>query len=215
MKTIHQIDSQSICILLIDVQPAFLEYAYPDQFDEMETMLIRHEHLLMLADWMDLPLVATFEKPISENGELPDRLDAVFPKNSKRFTKNFYGCTFEEEILASLERFQIIQVVVAGAETDVCILQSVLGLLKMDYQVFLLEDCLFTSEPHPAPALRRMYQAGAIPCTLKSMAYELVQCVDNTPWYREGYIMKNLPNSKPFPNNFIPPEDWPAWTPKA
>ena len=84
----------------------------------------------------------------------------------------------------------------------------------MGYQVFLLEDCLFTSETQPAPALRRMYQAGAIPCTLKTMAYELVRCVDDVPWYPEGWDEKDHPDAKPFPQNFTPPEEWPAWEPK-
>ena len=33
----------------------------------------------------------------------------------------------------------------AGAEIDVYVMQSVLGLLDMGYEVFLLEDCIFTS----------------------------------------------------------------------
>ena len=47
------------------------------------------------------------------------------------------------------------QIAVAGAETDVCILQSTLGLLEAGYEVFLLEDCLSTTEASPGPALRR------------------------------------------------------------
>ena len=163
---------------------------------------------------MDLPLVATFEKPIAENGELPERLEAVFPAKGQRFVKNFFGCMTEPDIAGAIKELPIKQIAVAGAETDVCILQSVLGLLQMGYQVFLLEDCLFTSEPRPAPALRRMYQAGAIPCTLKSMAYELVRCVDDIPWYPEAWEMKDHTGAKPFLDNFIPPEKWPVWKSK-
>jgi hypothetical protein len=211
---IPRIDSSNIGLLLIDVQPTFLDFAFPDQSVGRESLLVRYEHLLMLADWMDLPLIATFEKPVSENGELPERLESVFPAKGQRFVKNYFGCTSEDEIRSAIEGLPIQQIAVAGAETDVCILQSVLGLLQMGYQVFLLEDCMFTSEPQPAPALRRMYQAGAIPCTLKSMAYELVECVDNIAWYPEAWTMKDHPGTKPFPEKFISPEDWPAWEPK-
>ncbi len=214
MMEIHSIDPPKLGILLIDVQPAFLGYAFPDHGEERESLLVRLEHLLMLADWMDLPLITTFEKPIAENGELPDRLEALFPINGQRFVKNYFGCTSEDEIRAAIEQLPGNQIAVAGAETDVCIMQSVLGLLQMGYQVFLLEDCLFTSEPQPAPSLRRMYQAGAIPCTLKSMAYELVRCVDEVPWYPEAWNLKDHSDIKPFPNNFIPPEEWPIWEPK-
>jgi hypothetical protein len=93
-------------------------------------------------------------------------------------------------------------------------MQSVLGLIQMGYQVFLLEDCIFTSETQPAPALQRMYQAGAIPCTMKSMAYQLVEYVDNVPRYPEAWGMKDHPGVKPFPEKFFPPEEWPVWEPK-
>ena len=53
-------------------------------------------------------------------------------------------------------------------------LQSVIGLLKMELEVFLLEDCVFTSEPDPRPALERMYRSGAISCTFKTFYYELM-----------------------------------------
>jgi hypothetical protein len=59
-----------------------------------------------------------------------------------------------------------------------------------------------------------MYQTGAIPCTLKSIAYELVECVDNIPWYPEAWIMGDHPSIKPFPEKFISPEEWPPWEPK-
>lgn len=190
-----------------------MEYAFPDHGEAEEALLIRLEHLLMLADWLDLPTIVTFEKPITQNGELPERLEAVFPADGQRYVKNTYDCTSEQKIRAAIVRSLPRQVAVAGAETDVCIMGSVLGLLQMGYQVFLLEDCLFTSQPKPAPALRRMYQAGAVPCTLKSMAYELVQCVDNTPWYPESWVKRDQPGTKPFPDKFIPPEEWPLWEP--
>lgn len=208
---ILRIDPSQIAVLLIDVQPTFLDYAFPDNEDNKEPLMVRLEHLLLLAGWMDLPLVATFEKPISTNGQLPERLEAVFPPAGQRFVKNYFGCMTEPDIAGAIKQLAVKQIVVAGAETDVCVLQSVLGLRQAGYQVFLLEDCLFTSESQPAPALRRMVQAGAIPCTLKTMAYELVRCVDDIPWYPEAWAGKDHSDVKPFPKNFTPPEEWPIW----
>jgi len=214
MMSVQSIDPAQIMVMLIDVQPIFFDYAFPEKGEGHEALLVRYEHLLMLSDWMDLPLIATFEKPVLKNGELPDRLEAVFPAKGQRFVKNYFGSTSEDQIRTAIEHLPVKQIAVAGAETDVCILQSVLGLLEMGYQVFLLEDCLFTSETQPAPALRRMYQAGAIPCTLKSMAYELVKCVDDIPWYQEAWNLKDHADIKPFPDQFISPEEWPVWEPK-
>jgi len=211
---IPRIDRSNVGLLLIDVQPTFLDYAFPDQSEGLESLLVRYEHLLMLADWMDLPLIATFEIPISENGELPERLEAVFPAHGQRFEKNYFGCMSEPDISAAIKELPITQIAVAGAETDVCVMQSVLGLLQEGFQVFILVDCLFTSEAHPGPALQRMVQADAVPCTLKALSYEIARCVEDVPWYSEAWEMKDHPGAKPFPKNFTPPEEWPVWEPK-
>ena len=205
---IQRIDASTVGILIIDVQPVFVDRAFPDGGPIFDSLMLRFEHLLMLADWLDLPTIATFETPTSDNGELPDRLRSVFPTAGKKYVKSFFGCVSEPDIEAAIRQTNVRQWAVAGAETDVCVLQSTLGLLEAEYEVFLLEDCLFTTEANPGPALRRMYQAGAIPTTLKTMAYELVQCADRIPWYPEFWAPDYQPD-KPFPGEFIPPEDWP------
>jgi isochorismate hydrolase len=209
----NELKAAQLGILLIDAQPLFWDYAFPNGCDQKEAILVRMEHLLMLADWMDIPVLATFEEPITHNGELPERLEEVFPLAGQRFAKHTYNCTLESTIRQAIQRLAVKQIAVAGAETDVCVLLSVLGLSGMGYQVYLLEDCLFTSEPHPGPALRRMYLAGVIPCTVKSLAYELVVSTENTPWYPEGWIDRQRNDLKRFPGKFVVPEKWPVWEP--
>lgn len=207
------IEAAQLGIMLIDAQPFFWDYAFPDGDDQKEPTMVRLEHLLMLADWMEIPVISTFEEPVAKNGELPERLEKVFPAEGQRFTKKTYNCTLEWTIRQAIKRLPVQQFAIAGAETDVCVLQSVLGLLGMGYQVLLLEDCLFSSEPHPGPALRRMYQARAIPCTVKSLAYELVVSTERTPWYPEGWTDRERIYAKPFPEKFVVPEEWPLWEP--
>ena len=168
------IDRDKVGIILIDVQPAFVEIMHGDKEPVME----RLEQLLVIADWFQIPLIATFEHPAEENGWLPERLEKVFPKNAPRFVKRIFDLSREPEIRSQIEELDLKQVVLAGCETDVCVLQSALGLLEMGYQVFLLEDCIFTNESHPEPALKRMCQAGVIPSTYKTFFFELAQTAD-------------------------------------
>ncbi len=212
--TAPRIRRDDLGIVVIDVQPFFMDLAFEADPAAREAFEVRIEHLLMIADWMDLPLVATFEKPVADNGEFPERLESVFPAGRPRHVKNFFGCMAHPEIAADVEAMGVRQVAVAGAETDVCILASTLGLLDAGYEVFLLEDCLATTEASPGPALRRMYAAGAVACTLKTMLYELVACVDDTPWYPEGWLAAGDPSAKPFPGGFTAPEQWPPWPSK-
>lgn len=140
---------------------------------ESEGVLARLEFLLALATVYDLPLLATFEQPVAQKGWLPERLEPFFPAHGQRHTKQTFNCCGEPEIVAATAALGRRQLAVAGGETDVCVLQSVLGLLREGYEVFLLEDLVFSSEPHTGPALRRMERAGAIPTTVKTLNYEL------------------------------------------
>ena len=200
-------------ILVIDVQPFFLEWAFPDQADA-EPLLTRLENLFLLAEWMDLPTVITYEIPTKDNGRLPERLEALAPTRARHFEKDWHGAMAEKPISEAIVGLGVRQIAVVGAETDVCVLQTVLGLLDAGYQVFVLEDCVSTTEPHPGPALKRMYQAGAVPSTLKTFSYELTARVTDCPWYPDGYAMAEHDDARPFLEGFTLPEELPPWTPR-
>jgi nicotinamidase-related amidase len=164
------VNADDLAIVLIDVQPFFLEGWMSG---ETEPLMARLEFLLALATVYDLPLLATFEQPIEKKGWLPQRLEPFFPAHGQRHTKQTFNCCGEPSILEAIDQMGKSQLAVAGGETDVCVLQSVLGLIGAGKQVFLLEDALFSSEPHVGPAIRRMESAGAIPSTVKTLNYEL------------------------------------------
>jgi nicotinamidase-related amidase len=204
-------DSSKLGVILIDVQPFFWKFAFENNEELKNAVMIRLKHLLMITDWFELPIITTFEHPTDRNGELPDELEKVFPERGQRFTKRTYDLTSEPDIRAAIEKMDVKQLAVSGAETDVCVMQSTLGLLELGYEVILLEDCLFTTEPYPGFALRRLYQAGAVPSTFKSLAYELTKSVEHTPWI-ETWVERET--GKPLPEAFQYPEIFPPWDPK-
>jgi isochorismate hydrolase len=197
------VDASRVGVLLIDAQSFF----WDSMHGAKESVLLRVERLLKLADWLELPLVATFEHPVETKGWLPERLESVFPSHGRRFVKRTYNCCSDPAIREAITQMRVSQMVVAGAETDVCILQSSLGLVEAGLQVFLLEDCVFTSEHHARPALERMYHAGVVPCTLKTLFYELTRTVDkdafpskwktNAGSYPELFLLEELPPIEP------------------
>ena len=169
-----RVEPASLGILLIDVQPFFLEGWMAGAF---EPFMARVEHLLGLASAYELPTIATFEQPVERKGWLPDRLTPWFPAAAQKLTKQTFDCTGEPVIRDAIASLGVTQFAVAGGEADVCVLHSVLGVLGMGYDVFLLEDALFSEEPNTGPALRRMEQAGAVPSTVKTLEYELRRSV--------------------------------------
>jgi nicotinamidase-related amidase len=197
--------AEDLAILVIDVQPYFLDGWMAGA---SEPLLARLEYLLGLATVYELPCVATFEQPVAKKGWLPERLEIFFPAHGERYTKNTFDCCAEPAIREALARLGRRQLAVAGGETDVCVLQSVLGLIDEGYQVFLLEDCLFSSEPHVRPAIRRMEQAGAVPSTVKTLGYELQRSVAAES--AKNVLAKKCPELK-----LVEPEDLPVWHSKS
>jgi len=180
-----------LAVVLIDVQPRFVDSMH----GPAEPVLARLEQLLIICNWFELPVLATFEEPVAEKGQLDLRLVPHLPETTLTFNKQAYSLANEPEIVTALEQLGRPRLAVAGSETDVCVLQSVLGLIELGYEVFLLEDCLFSSEPQTGPAVERMRQAGAVPSTYKSLFYELLQTDNPTSWgqqqsqaTRQGFV---------------------------
>jgi nicotinamidase-related amidase len=199
------VDPSDLAIVVIDVQPYFLDGWMAGA---SEPLLARLEFLLALATVYDLPFLATFEQPIETKGWLPERLEPFFPAHGQRHTKQTFNCCGEPSIVNAINGLGRQQIAVAGGETDVCVLQSVLGLIEAGKQVFLLEDALFSSEPHVGPAIRRMESAGAIPSTVKILNYELRRTVAEP---RAEWVLPELAPGLTLPE----PEKFPVWTPQA
>jgi nicotinamidase-related amidase len=186
-----------LAIILIDVQPYFLDKLPGDQ----EPLLVRFEQLLIVAEWFVVPVLATFERPLERKQQLPARVQRLFPGTGRTLTKHTYDLCSEPEIDAALHALGRTQFAVVGGETDVCVLQSVLGLRRRGWDVFLLEDCLFSREPNVGAAVRRMERAGAIVSTYKTLFYELCQTDDAERWAEQQAVAES--------RGFIPVESLP------
>ncbi len=101
-----------------------------------------------------------------------------YGRAAKVFEKDFFDLTREKKIADHIARLKKKQVIVAGCETDVCVLQSCLGLLDLGYEVYVVEDLLFSSSRNVDAAIARMKAEGAVFLTYKSLYYELMEAVD-------------------------------------
>jgi nicotinamidase-related amidase len=159
---------------IIDVQDFFLaQLGSRPARTRMETNIVNFARLLA---YFRIPIVATLERPVHRKGSLPDALKRQLGE-AKLFEKDFFDLTKEKRIRDHLARLKKKQIVVAGCETDVCVLQSCLGLLDLGYDVFVVEDLLFSSARNVDAAIARMKAAGAVFLTYKTLYYELIEAV--------------------------------------
>jgi nicotinamidase-related amidase len=161
---------------IIDVQEFFLS-----QMDEplartrVET---NFANLARLLGYFRIPLIVTLERPVHHKGSLPPGLQTHLPKRSEVFEKDCFDLTKDKKIRAYLRRQKQKQIIIAGCETDVCILQSCLGMLQLGYEVYVVEDLLFSSSDKLGSAIARMRGEGAVFLTYKTLFYELTESVE-------------------------------------
>lgn len=193
MAAVKRIDRQNCCGVLIDVQEFFLA-----QIGERRQAAVRTNtaNFARLLGYFKIPLVVTLERPVERKGSLPDEIIASLPAAAVRLEKSFFDLTKEERIAGHLGRLKKNQAIVAGCETDVCVLQSCLGLLSLGYDVFLVEELLFSSAANVEAAIAWMKAEGAVFLSYKSLYYELMASVDDS-----GYTAEMLQTFGPFPSD--------------
>jgi nicotinamidase-related amidase len=191
-KMMKRIVVDHCCGVLIDVQESFLS-----QLDgQVRSKIIRNTtHFARLLGHFKIPIVITLEKSVDQKGSLPQEVKEHLSDPTQTFEKNFYDLTREKPIGAHIAGLKKKQVLIAGCETDVCVLQSCLGLLNLGYEVYVVENLLFSSSHNVDATIARMKDEGAIFLTYKSLFYELTEAVEIEQTIDpNGPITKDLPN---------------------
>lgn len=176
LRRTRRLNPDDCCGLIVDVQDYFLS-----QLDgyRRSKVLWNTKDFARLLGLFRIPVIATLEKPVEKNGALPQEIQEELNELSRTFEKTYFDLSREQpisEFIAGLGRKQII---IAGCETDVCVLQSCLGLLNQGYEVYMVENLLFTASPDVTAAIARMKAEGAIFVSYKSLFYELTATVEN------------------------------------
>jgi len=161
--------------LIIDVQEFFLAQTDKRLRSNIET---NTKNFARLLGYFRIPMVATLERPVDQKGSLPKAIDKYLRDAAKIFEKDFFDLSKEKKIADYIARLDKKQVIVAGCETDVCVLQSCLGLLGLGYDVYVAEELVFSSSRNVDAAIARMKAEGAVFLTYKSLYYELIEAVE-------------------------------------
>lgn len=175
MKAVKRIVPNLCCGVIVDLQSFFLS-----QVDKRLGARIKTNtaNLVRLLNHFRIPIVVTLERPVDFKGSLPKEIGKYLGESVQTFEKNFFDLCKDKKIKRHLARLKRRQVIVAGCETDVCVLQSCLGLLSLGYEVFVMEELIFSSSHHVEAAIARMQAEGVIFSTYKSLYYELIEAVE-------------------------------------
>lgn len=184
MKTVKRIVLNQCCGVIIDVQEFSLAQLDADTRSRIETNTMGFARML---GYLQVPVLSTVERPLKTKGAMPKSIGKYLSGNdaAETFEKDFFDLTKHQEITGYLRSLKKKQLIVGGCETDVGLLQSCLGLLSLGYEIYVVEDLLFSSSREVHSAVQRMKDAGAIFVSLKTLYYELLEAVETSPQRRK------------------------------
>ena len=128
--------------------------------------------LLQSAARLSIPVVATEQYP-KGLGPTVAEIAAVLPEATPRIEKLRFSCACEASFLDALQRSGRSQVILAGMEAHVCVLQSALELRAGGREVFVVADACCSRNPaNHANAMQRLAAAGVIVSNTESVIFE-------------------------------------------
>ena len=188
-----RIAPQQCCGVIIDVQGFFLSLVDKRLQSRLTTNL---RNFVRLVDYFQIPIIVTLERPVQHKGSLPPGIRRHLGNRTQTFEKSYWDLSKEKKIVSHLTRLKKKQILVAGCETDVCVLQSCLGLLELGYEVFVVEELIFSSSHNVEAATTRMRAEGVVFVSYKTLYYELVEAVED-----DRRPIKNQEKLGPFPDD--------------
>ncbi len=153
--------------VIIDIQERLFPYIYEHERLERNVNILVHG-----LQFMDIPIIITeqYSKGLGSTiSTISENFDSFHPVE-----KITFSCCDESKFLTEINRLNKKFVILAGIETHVCVLQTVLDLIAIGFTPVLVEDCVSSRKKNDISiAIERIKQEGAILTTYESVLLEL------------------------------------------
>lgn len=155
--------------LIIDLQEKIVP-----AMREASTLVARSRFLLAGLAVYSVPIVSTRQYPKGLGDTLPE-IKELAP-SATVFDKTTFSCLETPSIRAHIVQSSRPNILLAGIETHICVLQTALDLIELGKTVYLVVDCVSSrSELDHNVALQRLIGAGVIPTTSETSLFELAR----------------------------------------
>lgn len=156
-------------LLVVDIQERL--FGTMDEIDR-ERVTRRVGQLLGSATLLGIPIIITEQYPKGLGPTITAVSERV-PESATVLEKTRFSCCGAERFMQTLETTGRRQVVIAGIEAHVCVLQTSLELQHDGYEVFVAEDATCSrNSDNAANAAARLRQQGIIVTNAESVIFE-------------------------------------------
>ncbi len=161
--------AQASQVIVVDMQPR-LASAMAEA--DRERIYRNLGLLLEVAKLLGVPAAATEQYPRGLGSTVP-AIAARLPEDTRLFAKTSFSCCGAEGFVAGLDIDKRPQLVLAGMESHVCVLQTALDLSSRGFQVFVAEDAVCSRNPeNHRNAMDRLRHAAVTVTNTESVIFE-------------------------------------------
>ena len=154
-------------LIIVDIQTK-LASAMPA--DTMQVVLKNCVILAQVAQLLNIDSVLTEQYPQGLGETLPEIKQRL--ASNKAIAKMAFSACGEPKFNAQLHRDKS-QIILAGMEAHVCVLQTALHLMQAGKTVFVVEDATISRNPaNKSNAIARMRDAGCVITNTESVVFE-------------------------------------------
>jgi nicotinamidase-related amidase len=154
-------------LLIVDMQTK-LAVAMPAEAMQMAAK--NAGILAQAADLLDVPILVTEQYPQGLGETMPEL--SQYLAKSKKISKTAFSACCEPKFNQHLHRDKS-QIVLAGMEAHICVLQTALDLTAQSKQVFVVEDAVISrNAANKANAVARLHDAGCVITNTESVLFE-------------------------------------------
>jgi nicotinamidase-related amidase len=174
------IERDDSVLVVIDTQPGFFAYDEMSEQDAAEgaRTVERIVWLAGMARLLGIPAVVTEEAPERE-GPTDPRILAALPEGTSVVIKPTFGLAGCPEAAAAIAATGRRTAVLVGFETDVCVMQSAVGLAGLGYRAVVAVDATYTTGAAQYDrGLLRIGEAGVERNHCKGLVFEWLRVVD-------------------------------------
>ena len=156
-------------LIVVDTQTKLAAAMPPTKRDEI---LRNTAILLQAAGLLNLPVLITEQYP-KGLGKTEAALTQHLPPATPVIEKTCFSCCGAADFMEAVRRSRRNQIILAGMEAHVCVLQTALELQSTNTQVFVAEDAVCSRRMrNKTNALARLRNAGVIVTNTESLLFE-------------------------------------------
>ncbi len=178
------LELDNTALVIIDVQGKLANLMY-----QKEELFRNLSILVKGALLLKMPIILTEQYPQGLGPTIPEIMSLL--TNVKPLTKMSFSCCGEKGFMDRLQAVEKTQLLITGIESHICVYQTAVDLINMEYEVHLVSDAVSSRRmQNKEVALQRISKAGAVITSVEMALFELIKTAEYSDFRKLSSIVK-------------------------